>query len=224
MMVTRLLKSLKYLLLCGLCVACTTEENFPDMGTKFNGVVSIKNISIGGQNYMLALSSDYDRSYNKGSIQVLQANDGSAEPEKLMMLELPRLGRTIDTYDKYALVTYDAEDRNSFGTVELYRFDSTTTSSLVKSWTLDCSPTNAVFSGTGNYLAISCFGGTMYAGVMSETDESSIVINKVRDYNMNLRAMHFYKSGNSEVLFAFPAIYQYPVSYTHLTLPTICSV
>ena len=54
------------------------------------------------------------------------------------------------------------EDKNSFGKVELYRFDSTTTSSLVKSWSLDCSPTNAIFSDSGNNLAISCFGGTMY--------------------------------------------------------------
>ena len=60
----------------------------------------------------------------------------------------------------------------------------------------------------------------MYAGVMSETDESSILINKVRDYNMTMRAMHFYNSGSSEVLFAFPAIYQYPTSDDRYTADT----
>ena len=47
-MVTRIFKSLKFLLFCGFCLACTTEENFPAMGNKFNGVVSIKNIEISG--------------------------------------------------------------------------------------------------------------------------------------------------------------------------------
>ena len=140
------------------------------------------------------------RSYNKGSIQLLEVNDGSTEPTKLMMLELARLGRTIDTYNNYALVTYDALDINSTGKVELYRFDSTTEASLVKSWSLDCSPTNAIFSDSGNNLAISCFGGTMYMGVMSTSDESSILIDKVRDYNMTMRAMHFYNNGTSEIL------------------------
>ena len=65
-MIARLYKSVKYLLLLGLCTACTTKENFPDMGTNFNGVVSIKDITIDGSKYMIALSSDYDRTYNKG--------------------------------------------------------------------------------------------------------------------------------------------------------------
>ena len=60
-------------------------------------------------------------------------------------------------------------------------------------------------------------------GVMSETDESSILINKVRDYNMTMRAMHFYNNGSSEVLFAFPAIYQYPRTDDRYTADKILS-
>ena len=188
------------------------------MGSDFNGVVSIKDITIDGANYMVALSSDYDRTYNKGSIQLLNAESGSNAPEKVFLYETTRLGRALQVYSNYIMVSYDSENDETSGKLEMYKFNSSAEIALVKSWELDCSPTNAIFAESGNYFAVTCFGGTTFMGIMDTADEANISLTKVRDYNMTLRAMHFYNNGTSEVLFAFPAIYQYPSSDDRYTI------
>ena len=107
------------------------------------------------------------------------------------------------------LLRYDSESEDSNGRVEMYKFDSLTEVTKVKEWDLDCSPANAVFASNGKHFALSCFKGVIYMGVMDTVNEENISLTKVRNYNMTMRAMYFYNNGTSDVLFAFPAIYQY---------------
>ena len=139
-------------------------------------------------------------------------------PQRLSLHEITRLGRTLDVYSNYFLVTYDAVDKDNTGKVEMYKYNSTADMQLVQSWDLGCSPTNAVFSPRGNYFAVACFGGTTFMGIMDSSNETNISLTKVRDYNMTMRAMHFYNDGTNEIFFAFPTIFQFPSSDDRYTL------
>lgn len=193
------------LLALGACLltvftACRTEERFLVLGDRFPGPVDV----VYADPYFYVLNSDYDRRFNKGSIVVLDADAADGE-EKLAVVEVPRMGRSMFSRSSWLLLTFDRLEFDGNGRVELRRIsDDGLALPLQASWDIPCSPINGVISPLERYLVVSCLGGDIYAGRLDVAEPGQSSLQLVRRYGFSRRALHIFESSTQSVLLAFP--------------------
>jgi len=178
--------------------ACKREESFPPLGDSLASPVDVATAP--GESYFYVLSADFDRTYNAGSILVVDM-DGN----KVTALPVPRLGRNISIAGNDMLVTFDADGTSRAAEAILYDVSNPGSPREVTRIDLPCSPLNTVMSPGYQYFAIACdnagdAGGLLIGTLAGDRAQSSVKL--VRSYGTARRAMHL--DPVNELLFAFP--------------------
>ena len=180
---------LKVLLLIILVTNCAHEENFPALGQRLASPVDVA-VSVAGD-YFYVLNADYDRTYNRGSILVLDA-----EGNKLNAVAVPRMARNLSVAGDKLLVTFDRNTTVDDATVQLYSLAQPSKPSLLKSWKIDCMPLSVVMRSEFSYFFVSCAQGELFLG-----DHANLSLKHVRTYRHPRRALHL--DSQRGLLFAF---------------------
>lgn len=196
------MKRLKWLglsgVICGaMLFGCRAEETFPDLGSKVASPADIAQSKDGSVFY--ALNADFDRTYNAGSILVVD-QDG----KKLRAVGAPRLGRFLVTAGDDMLVGFDSADEESKEAIYLYDISTPSKPVLKKVWDdIGCSPLNAVIRNGYDHFAVSCIFGDLFVGTLA-ADRSKSTLKKVREYKYSRRAM--FLDPHRELLMGFTTI------------------
>ncbi len=182
---------LKVLLLSVLTslTTCAREENYPPLGKRIASPVDVA-VSDDGS-YFYVLNADYDRTFNRGSILVLDA-----EGKKLHALPIPRMARNLSVADDRLLVTFDRSVTRDDAAVQLYDLHEASKPRLRKKWTIDCMPLNSVMRKDFAYFFISCARGELFIG-----NSHDLSLEHVRTYQHPRRALHLDPSRG--LLYAF---------------------
>lgn len=173
--------------------ACKREEKFPELGKNFANPADVA-VSDDGE-YFYVLNSDFDRTYNKGSILVL-TKDG----ERVGSVDTNRLGRTVNVAGNDMLITYDSADDGVDPEVRLFDVSEPKQPVLKKIFTIPCVPINSVIKKNYKYFAVSCIEGKLLVGELTTNREDS-TLNLVREYSTTRRALYLDTSRN--LLFGF---------------------
>lgn len=184
--------------LAALASGCDRQETFPELGNKIASPVAVA--LAGDESHFYILSSDFDRTYNKGSILVV-----TTAGDKVTALPIPRMGRTLTAAGNDLLMTYDADGDTQTAGAILYDISSPANPAEVKRFELPCNPLNVVMRKNYNHFAISCEYEGNLGGLAIGTlaaDRSASTIKLVRAYGTARRAMHLDPQG--ELLYAFP--------------------
>lgn len=182
-------------------IACKREETFPVLGDNLASPVDV--VSAPGEGYFYVLSADFDRTYNAGSILVIDG-DGA----KKTAIPVPRLGRTMSIAGNDLLVTFDADGTSR--APEAILFDITTPDAPreVVRIGLPCSPLNTVMREGYKHFFMACENsgdaGGLVIGTLAD-DRTKTGVKLVRSYGIARRAMHI--DPDRELLFAFPTDY-----------------
>ena len=168
---------------------CAREEKFPALAQRVASPVDVAVSSDG--DYFYVLNTDYDRTYNRGSILVLDATG-----RKQHAVATPRLGRNLVVANNRMLVTFDRSTATDTPTVHLYSLANARKPRLQQSWPLSCSPLNTVMRGDFPYFFISCGHGELFIG-----NSSDLSLKHVRTYQYPRRAL--YLDPQRQLLFAF---------------------
>ena len=182
---------LKAILLAVLVTSCASEEKFPSLGQRLASPVDVA-VSAAGD-YFYVLNADYDRTYNRGSILVLDA-----EGNKLSAVSVPRMARNLSVAGDKLLVTFDRNTTADAATVQLYSLVEPSNPSLLKSWQIDCMPLGAVMRSGFSYFFVSCARGELFLG-----NHNNLSLKHVRTYRHPRRALHL--DPQRGLLFAFTA-------------------
>ncbi len=161
---------------------CRHEEKFPSLGTAIVSPVDVASSDDGALFYVL--NADMDRTYNTGSVLVLD-KDGN----RLNAVPVPRMGRSLTVADKDMLVSVDYTDLEKGAKLFLYNLDDPKSPRLVKEWPLPCSPFNAVMRKSYKYFAFTCVDGQVFIGELTD-DRAQSQLHMVRHYGYSRRALH----------------------------------
>ena len=179
----------KVILFVALITNCAHEENFPSLGQRLASPVDVA-VSAAGD-YFYVLNADYDRTYNRGSILVLDAKGN-----KHNAVSVPRMARSLIVAGDKMLVTFDRNTTADDATVQLYSLAVPSKPSLLKSWAIDCMPLGAVMREDISYFFVSCARGELYLG-----NHRDLSLKHVRTYRHPRRALHL--DTQRGLLFAF---------------------
>ncbi len=178
-------------------LSCRTDEKFPALADKVASPVDIA-VNDSGE-YFYLLNSDFDRTYNQGSLLVLDADGNKAKA-----VPLTRLGRNLTAAGNDLLITMDAQDDGKTGPqVLLYDISTPTSPELKATLPLTCSPANAVLRSNYNYFAVACFDGSIWIGTLA-SDRTASTLKKVRQWGGTRRALYLDTTRN--LLLGFPSI------------------
>ncbi len=181
--------------------SCKREETFPALGEQ---VASPVDVAVApGEGYFYALNSDFDRTFNAGSLLVIDA-DGN----KKTTISVPRLGRSIAIAGNDMLVTFDADGTSRAAEAILYDVSTPEAPREVTRLDLGCSPLNTVMREGYKHFAIACENAGDAGGILIGTltdDRTQTTVKLVRTYGTARRAMHL--DPVNELLFAFPTDY-----------------
>ena len=188
--------------------SCKREEKFPTIADNVASPVDV-GVSADGSHFYV-LNADLDRTYNQGSILVIDS-DGN----KVNAIETPRLGRHMNIAGNVMVVGYEAAMPDEQPMVRLFDLSDPTAPTVKKEFTLDCSPINAAVRANYDYFAVNCLcnsgdstcseAGNMYVGQLNRTDLSQSSLRLVRTYGRPYHAMHIDTARN--LLYTFPTIY-----------------
>ena len=181
--------------------ACKREESFPDLGNQMASPVDV--VVAPGEGYFYVLNADFDRTYNAGSLLVLDTAGN-----KMSAITVPRLGRTITIAGNDMLVSFDADGTSSSATAILYDVSAPALPREVARLDLGCSPLNTIMREGYKHFAIACDNAGDAGGVLIGTladDRTQTTVKLVRSYGTARRAMHL--DPVNELLFAFPTDY-----------------
>ena len=161
---------------------CKREEKFPDLGMSFAYPADVATSDDGQQFY--AINSDFDRTYNKGSILVMDL-----QGNRLVAVETPRLGRSLTVAGNDMLVTYDRAETIDDAQAQLFDLTDPKLPKLVKTFTLpSCTPLNAVMVKNYKYFAVSCINGPLMVGEL-KSNRADTTLTLVREYERTRRAL-----------------------------------
>lgn len=180
---------------------CKRAETFPTLGDQVASPVAVAVAP--GEGYFYALNADFDRTYNSGSLLVIDT-DGN----KKSALQVPRLGRNIAVAGNDMIVTFDSDGTTTNAEAILYDVSTPETPREVRRIDLGCSPLNIVMREGYKHFAIACEGVGEAGGILIGTltdDRSQTSVKLVRTYGTARRAMHI--DPVNELLFAFPTDY-----------------
>jgi hypothetical protein len=175
--------------------SCKREEKFPPLDDQIASPVDVAASADGERFYVL--NADFDRTYNVGSVLVLDA-DG----EKVGSVEVPRMGRTLNVAGDDMIVTVDFRDDGEGPEAILFDLSGDNRDAPVERarWDLPCSPYNVVMHPGYRHFALACVGGTLMMGTL-EDDRSASELKSVRSYGTTRRALHLDPA--RELLFGF---------------------
>lgn len=188
-----------------LFTACAKDEKFPKIDTHVAGAIDVASSADG--KYFYVLNSDFDRTYNSGSILVI-----SEDGEKVGAVQTPRLGRSLTLAGTDLIVTFDKAEDDEHYEVHLYDLSKDPVKpELAAVWTdrqkelrLDCSPISASAREGYQHFVVTCIGGRMFVGTF-KTPRSASELKPIRDYSKNGRTRRaLYIDPQRELLFAFP--------------------
>lgn len=174
-------------------LSCKREEKFPDLGTNFANPSDVA-VSESSQ-YFYALNSDFDRTYNKGSILVLDKDGVRAG-----VTETNRLGRAMNVAGNDMIVVFDRSEVQQNPEARLFDLTDPKQPKLVKIFDLPCVPLNSVLRKDYKYFAVTCINGGLLVGELKTPREDS-TLQLVREYDKTRRALHLDSARN--LLFGF---------------------
>lgn len=181
-------------------LACKTEERLKEIDSNVAGPIDIAQ----SNGLFYVLNSDFDRRYTSGSILIIDPNADEGA-QKLKAIKTARMGRSLQVNGSLMLATFDQEALGGLGQVELRQISSDGLEiPVVASWSIDCSPVNAIISPLSRYLAVSCLGGDIWAGRIDANDPAQSSLQLVRSYRMTRRAIYIHESEGQAILVAFP--------------------
>lgn len=183
-----------------LVTACKTEERFPDIKGKFTGPIDIAVVG----DYSYVLNSDFERTYNTGSIQSIDLTQSDLTQAHSATHYVPRMGNSLLAVDNNLVATFSRQDVGEMGSVEIYSLDGSGGMTTTVRQELDCSPIVSVVSDAKTWMAVACSTGELYVSTIENSDLSTVNLRLVRDYDYARRAMYIYESGGDTYLFAFP--------------------
>jgi hypothetical protein len=177
-------------------VNCEQKENFPPLDQKVAFPIDVAVHQESGLFY--ALNSDIDNRYNSGSILVLDR-----EGNKLNAIPTPRMGRSLSLAGNDLIATFDraGQEGEDVNKVILYDTSDPQNPALIKMWDLDCTPLNASLRENYRYFAVTCLGGKLLLGELTE-DRSQSTLKVVRDFGPHTRRA-LYIDPVRQLLFAF---------------------
>jgi hypothetical protein len=185
------------LIFVATATSCRREEKFPAIGEAMASPIDVEVFDSG--EYFYVLNADFDRTYNKGSVVVLDQ-----EGNKVKAIEVPRLGRSIMATDKDLIVTTDYPDDDNTAFVLLFDITNPADPVLKKEFGIACSPLNTAIRKNYDYFFVTCSDGTLHIGKL-EADRTQSWIKRIRQYarttDTTRRAL--YLDPKRELLFGF---------------------
>ena len=176
-----------------IIASCKRDETFPSIGDKIASPIDVQASESG--EYFYILNADFDRTYNMGSVLVVD-KDGN----KIKSVEVPRLGRSLAVTDKDMIVTTDYPDDKGQAHVLLFDITDPKEPILRQKFNLNCSPINVSLRKNYDYFFVTCGDGNLHMGKL-EADRGTSWMKHIRRFDATRRAL--YIDPKRELLFAF---------------------
>lgn len=161
---------------------CKTKEKFPSLGTGMASPIDVAASEDG--NYFYVLNADFDRTYDTGSLLVLDK-----EGNKIRAVEVPRMGRSLTVAGNDLIATIDFPNEKDDAHVMLFDISDASNPVLRRDFEIGCTPFNAVAAKDYEYFFVTCMSGALYAGRFGQPRENS-TLEEVRYYGTTRRALY----------------------------------
>jgi len=178
---------------------CTSEEKFEDLGQKLASPIDVATSDKG--DYFYVLNADFDRTYNAGSVLVMD-EDGT----KITAVPTPRLGRTMTVAGNFMLVGFARQDEDNAAQLHIYDVTAPATPKLIKRFEeLICNPVNIAAVKDYKHFAVTCSSGSIFMGTFPDSVDApeTASIKKIRRFDVIRRAL--YIDPKRELLMGFTA-------------------
>ncbi len=172
-----------------LLLRCGESIDFPAIGDDVASPVSVTAVN---DSHFIVLNSDYDQTYNQGSLLTLDKTGN-----KVNALATHRLGIDMKVAGNQLFVIF-ANPEGTGGIAEIFDISDPTAIQSVKTFEVDCNPIGLALSA--KYAAVSCNNGKIFAGDLSSVSSASLKL--IRNYAFPRRAL--YINDTYETLLAFP--------------------
>ncbi|MCY4380392.1 MAG: hypothetical protein OXC40_02330 [Proteobacteria bacterium] len=182
---------------------CSEEkERYVPLGNKISQPSAI---ATDGE-WFYVVNSDIERRHNAGSIVTI-----NQKGEKKGVILTPRLGRFIVVRKPYIIVGYSSTDQyKTAPQIRIYDARNPTRLKLYQTFSMDCTPINAVAPEKYNYFAVSCEYGEIYVGYFRAASQKSLAdisLRYVRNYGPHARRALFIDK-NHHHLYSFATDWQ----------------